>query len=79
LSPLGEGGRRGAFDAAGAQVLTGLVDRRVYLGSAVHVVVRLSNGALVTIGTSGHAPAEGFSHGDPVTVTLPPEALRLLP
>jgi spermidine/putrescine transport system ATP-binding protein len=92
LSPLGSGpggagggAVAGAADAgassgaAGGQGLTGLVDRRVYLGASVHVVVRLSNGATLTVGTPGHGSGEGFSPGDAVRVGLPPEALRLLP
>jgi spermidine/putrescine transport system ATP-binding protein len=59
------------------QAVTGSVDRTVYLGASVHVVVRLPDGGLVTVGTSGHEPG-AFSHGDPVQVVMPPAALRLL-
>jgi len=59
------------------QTLTGLVDRRLYLGASVQVVVRLANGATVTVGTTGSGP--DYAHGDAVRVSLPPSALRLLP
>jgi spermidine/putrescine transport system ATP-binding protein len=61
------------------QELTGLVDRSVYLGASVNVVIRLSNGCTVTVGTAGHDPGAAYSHGDAVRVSLPPQALRLLP
>jgi spermidine/putrescine transport system ATP-binding protein len=76
-------GLTGPADASGGdrpgQALTGLVDRTVYLGASVHVVVRLSDGAALTVGIAGHDPAQAFSAGDPVRVTLDPQALRLLP
>src|SRR5690349_18213673 len=65
--------------SASVQVLPGLVDRSVYLGASVHVVVRLANGSTVTVGTSGHEPGTGYRHGDAVQVSLPAAALRLLP
>jgi spermidine/putrescine transport system ATP-binding protein len=82
VGPGSAGGSSPAAAAAGAgggQVLTGLVDRSVYLGASVNVVVRLSNGATVTVGTPGHNPGQVYSHGDAVRVSLPPDALRLLP
>jgi spermidine/putrescine transport system ATP-binding protein len=78
LTPL-TGTSASSPDGAGGQVLTGLVDRSVYLGASVNVVVRLSNGGTVTVGTPGHNPGQTYSHGDAVLVSLPPDALRLLP
>ncbi len=71
----------GRPDSAGGdrQMLTGLVDRSVYLGASVNVVVRLSDGGTVTVGTPGHNPGQVYAHGDAVLVSLPPDALRLLP
>ncbi len=63
--------------APGEQAVLGSVDRTVYLGASVHVVVRLPDGGLVTVGSSGHEPG-AFAHGDPVQVVMPPPALRLL-
>jgi spermidine/putrescine transport system ATP-binding protein len=73
----GSGSASASADAT--QTLTGLVDRSVYLGASVNVVIRLSNGATVTVGTPGHDPGAAYSHGDAVRVSLPPQALRLLP
>jgi spermidine/putrescine transport system ATP-binding protein len=74
VAPLSSGPRTGP-----GQVMTGLVDRSVYLGASVHVVVRLANGCTLTVGTPGHAPGAGYAHGDAVQITLPVSALRLLP
>jgi spermidine/putrescine transport system ATP-binding protein len=75
LTPLDSAGS----SSSTGQVLTGLVDRCVYLGASVQVVVRLANGATVTVGTAGSEPGTGYSQGDPVRVGLPAGALRLLP
>jgi spermidine/putrescine transport system ATP-binding protein len=69
----------GAAGSGEGQTLPGLVDRSVYLGASVHVVVRLADGGTVTVGTAGHAPGAGYAHGDAVRVSLPSTALRLLP
>ena len=76
LTPLNA--QAGTDSGAPGQALTGLVDRSVYLGASVHVVVRLVNGDRVTVGTAGHDPA-GYAHGDAVRLGLPAAALRLLP
>jgi hypothetical protein len=55
------------------------VDRSVYLGASVNVVVRLVNGCTLTVGTPGDRPGAGYTHGDAVRVSLPTSALRLLP
>jgi len=68
-----------AVPSGDGQVLTGLVDRSVYLGASVQVVVRLANGCTVTVGTPGDQPGAGYAHGDAVRVSLPTTALRLLP
>jgi spermidine/putrescine transport system ATP-binding protein len=61
----------------GANRFPGLVDRLVYLGATTQVVVRLAQGAtLQALVTNEGRPA--FEPGAPVTVRLPPEALRIL-
>jgi len=55
-----------------------MVDRTVYVGSSLQVQVRLATGAIVeaAIANTGGVPPQ--SHGDPVLVHLPDDALRLL-
>jgi spermidine/putrescine transport system ATP-binding protein len=68
----------GSADAGdGANCFPGLVDRLVYLGATTQVVVRLAQGAtLQALVTNEGRPA--FEPGAPVSVRLPPEALRIL-
>jgi ABC-type Fe3+/spermidine/putrescine transport system ATPase subunit len=65
--------------AAGPNRLPGMVERVVYVGSAVQVLVRVATGetlqALVT-NTGRELP---FEQGTPVQLHLPVEALRVLP
>ncbi|HET9719069.1 MAG TPA: ABC transporter ATP-binding protein [Solirubrobacteraceae bacterium] len=58
--------------------LPGMVERSVYVGSTLHVFVRLVDGATIQawITNTGHASAR--APGTPVSVHLPAEALRVL-
>jgi spermidine/putrescine transport system ATP-binding protein len=57
--------------------LRGVVRRIVYLGAATHIFVDLPNGqTLQATVQSGDGPA--YREGTPMTVVLPPEALRVL-
>jgi spermidine/putrescine transport system ATP-binding protein len=62
----------------GVNRIPGLVDRCVFLGSTTQLMVRLPHGevlqSLVTNTSRGSAPAAG----QPVTVHLPPQSLRVL-
>jgi len=73
VSGYGDGAPRGD----GPNCFPGLVDRLVYLGATSQVVVRLAQGeTLQALVTNEGRPA--FEPGAPVTVQLPPEALRVL-
>jgi len=62
----------------GANRLPGMVDRTVFLGSTTQVMVRLPHGAVVQSLVTNAAGSETFTTGQPVTVGLPAEALRVL-
>jgi spermidine/putrescine transport system ATP-binding protein len=59
--------------------LPGMVDRTVFVGEQLQVMVRLANGALLqaSIPNEGEGLGE-HSQGSPVTVHIPPDALRVL-
>ena len=69
----------GAQGATGDNTLPGLIDRVVFVGSVLDVRVRLATGelvrSLVANDGAGGIPTE---QGTPVTVHLPPEAVRIL-
>jgi spermidine/putrescine transport system ATP-binding protein len=58
--------------------LPGMIDRTVFLGSTSQVMVRLPQGALVQCLVTNTAGHNGFTTGQPVTVCLPSESLRVL-
>jgi spermidine/putrescine transport system ATP-binding protein len=62
----------------GANRLPGMVDRTVFLGSTTQVMVRLPQGAVVQSLITNTAGTATFATGQPVTVCLPSEALRVL-
>jgi spermidine/putrescine transport system ATP-binding protein len=62
----------------GANRLPGMVDRTVFLGSTTQVMVRLPQGAVVQSLITNTAGSDTFATGQPVTVRLPSEALRVL-
>jgi spermidine/putrescine transport system ATP-binding protein len=62
----------------GANRLPGMVDRAVFLGSTTQVMVRLPQGAVVQSLVTNSAMREGLTSGQPVTVHLPSQALRVL-
>ncbi len=68
-----------AHGAAGDNTLPGLIDRVVFVGSVLDVRVRLATGelvrSLVANDGDGSIPTE---QGAPVSVHLPPEAVRIL-
>jgi spermidine/putrescine transport system ATP-binding protein len=69
---LGEAG------LTGSNRLPGMVDRTVFLGSTTQVMVRLPQGAVVQSLITNTAGSDTFATGQPVTVRLPSEALRVL-
>ena len=56
----------------------GMIDRTVFLGSTTQVMVRLPHGAVVQSLVTNHSASESFTAGQPVTVSLPSSALRVL-
>jgi len=62
----------------GGNRLPAMVDRTVFLGSTTQVMVRLPHGAVVQSLITNAAGSETFATGEPVTVCLPSEALRVL-
>jgi spermidine/putrescine transport system ATP-binding protein len=62
----------------GANRLPGMVDRTVFLGSTTQVMVRLPQGAVVQSLVTNTSDRDNLTTGQPVTVCLPSESLRVL-
>jgi len=62
----------------GANRMPGMVDRTVFLGSTTQVMVRLPHGAVLQSLTTNNAASGAYAAGQPVTVCLPAESLRIL-
>ena len=69
---LGEPGQ------TGQNMVPGMVERSVFLGSISQVFVRLANGSLVQALLPNTSDAERYASGTPVTATLAPDSLRVL-
>ena len=68
----------GEYGSTGQNLLPGMVERLVFLGSATQVFVRLAPGALLQALVHNDGSALPWSQGSPVSVTLPADALRVL-
>jgi spermidine/putrescine transport system ATP-binding protein len=68
----------GEAGLTGANRLPGMVDRAVFLGSTTQVMVRLPQGAVVQSLVTNSAMRDALTVGQPVTVHLPAQALRVL-
>ena len=64
--------------ASGANRVPGMVRRSVYLGSSTQLIVQMAHGETVQVLVQNTGEALPFSQGDPVSLFLPPEALRVL-
>ncbi|MHB1778065.1 MAG: ABC transporter ATP-binding protein [Acidimicrobiales bacterium] len=62
----------------GANRVPAMVERWVYLGNAVQIVVRLVNGVALQALIQNTGDEIAFTQGSPVTVHLPPQSLRVL-
>jgi spermidine/putrescine transport system ATP-binding protein len=62
----------------GSNRLPGMVDRTVFLGSTTQVMVRLPQGAVVQSLITNSSMRDGLTSGQPVTVQLPSQSLRVL-
>jgi hypothetical protein len=55
-----------------------MVERTVYVGASLQVMVRLATGASVQASvTNTGGSAEAYGQGTPVAVQIPPDALRV--
>jgi spermidine/putrescine transport system ATP-binding protein len=61
-----------------ANCLPGLVERTVYVGASVQVMIRLATGAQIQASIANTGDADSYQHGMPVSVHIPPDALRIL-
>ncbi|MHB1570322.1 MAG: ABC transporter ATP-binding protein, partial [Solirubrobacteraceae bacterium] len=66
------------YDSTGANRLPGIVERVVFLGHSVQVLVRLAVGENVAALISNDGEEVPYAQGDAVQVHLPPDALRVL-
>jgi spermidine/putrescine transport system ATP-binding protein len=58
--------------------LPGMVERTVYVGSSLQVLVRLATGASLQASVPNTGETGSWNHGTPVLIHIPPEALRVL-
>jgi spermidine/putrescine transport system ATP-binding protein len=70
--------RLGPHTDDGPNRLPGMVERPVYLGNSVQLIVRLANGDTVQSLIQNVGEEIPFKQGDPVKVFMPAEALRVL-
>jgi spermidine/putrescine transport system ATP-binding protein len=64
---------------SGANRVPGMVQRSVYLGAFTQLIVRLAHGDTLQCVVQNDGGDLAFAQGDPVSVFLPAEALRVLP
>jgi spermidine/putrescine transport system ATP-binding protein len=64
---------------AGPNRLPGMVERLVYIGSAVQIIVRAATGETLQALVQNTGTPLPYEQGTPVQVHLPPDALRVLP
>jgi spermidine/putrescine transport system ATP-binding protein len=63
----------------GENRVPGMVERVVYVGSVLQVIVNLAPGQRIQAWVQNEGGAMPYDSGAPVTVHFPPEALRVLP
>ncbi|MGH3336244.1 MAG: TOBE domain-containing protein, partial [Nocardioides sp.] len=68
----------GEAGLTGGNRLPGMVDRAIFLGSTTQVMVRLPLGTVVQSLVTNSAMRDHLTTGQPVTVHLPSQALRVL-
>jgi spermidine/putrescine transport system ATP-binding protein len=67
-----------ADGAPGQNRIPGMIERPVYLGNSVQLIVRLANGDTVQALVQNTGDEIGYRQGDAVAVHMPAEALRVL-
>ena len=55
-----------------------MVERSVYVGASMQVMVRLATGATLQATVANTGAAAGWRQGTPVLAHIPPDALRVL-
>jgi spermidine/putrescine transport system ATP-binding protein len=59
--------------------IPGMIDRTIYVGSNLHVMVRLANGGVLQASVPNDGSGiDAHEQGAPVSVHVPPDALRIL-
>jgi spermidine/putrescine transport system ATP-binding protein len=58
--------------------LPGMVERTIYVGASLQVIVRLATGATLQASIANTGTAEAWAQGTPVLIHVPPDALRVL-
>jgi spermidine/putrescine transport system ATP-binding protein len=66
------------YGATGENLVPGMVERVVYTGPTVQLMVRLAPGATVQVMLPNRGDASSYEQGTPVSVVFPPDALRVL-
>ena len=70
---LGDAGR------TGENHVPGMVERTVYVGSIMQILVNLASGAHIQVWVPNDGVTELYPSGTPITVVMPRDALRVLP
>jgi spermidine/putrescine transport system ATP-binding protein len=58
--------------------LPGMVERTVYVGASLQVIVRLAGGATMQVSITNTGEADSYRQGTPVVLHIPADALRVL-
>jgi spermidine/putrescine transport system ATP-binding protein len=58
--------------------LPGMIERTVYVGASLQVMVRLATGSQLQASIANTGDGDGFAQGTPVAVHIPADALRIL-
>jgi spermidine/putrescine transport system ATP-binding protein len=68
-----------AYGTTGENCIPGMIERLVYMGPTMHLIVRLAAGVSLQVMIPNLGEANPFPQGTPVSVLLPADALRVLP
>jgi spermidine/putrescine transport system ATP-binding protein len=71
--------RLGAHEETGANKVPGMVERMVYLGASMQVIVRLAQGDSLQVLVQNQGDELPYHQGTPVSVFFPADALRVVP
>ncbi len=68
-----------AHEEVGENCIPGMIDRTVFVGSNLQIMVRLANGGLLQASVPNDGPGlHSHEQGSPVSVHVPPDALHVL-